>query len=146
MVYFVCVLSLLPFLLVGLIFEHFDAFSSSGLVLAGLGHREKLPHLILWSRGADRVSGQPQILRLPGEKVSVKPEPAEASGMHDRFWTLEAAKTQKHYGWKSELKVMLSSHGSDACSKMLINLTDVGGATVKFKPQQYNEASTVYLR
>lgn len=131
MVYFVCVLSLLPFLLVGLIFEHFDAFSSSGLVLAGLGHREKLPHLILWSRGADRVSGQPQILRLPGEKVSVKPEPAEASGMHDRFWTLEAAKTQKHYGWKSELKVMLSSHGSRCLFKNAHKLDGCGRSYCK---------------
>lgn len=47
MVYFVCVLSLLPILLIRFVLQHLDAFSSSRLILAGLSHREQLPYLIL---------------------------------------------------------------------------------------------------
>lgn len=47
MVYFVCVLSLLAILLIGLILQHLDAFSSPRLILAGLSYRVQLPNLIL---------------------------------------------------------------------------------------------------
>lgn len=51
MVYFMRVLSLLAILLVGFVLQHLDAFSSSGLILAGLSHREQLPYLILGEMG-----------------------------------------------------------------------------------------------
>lgn len=44
---FVCVLSLLAVLLVGLILQHLHSLSTARLVLAGLGHRVQLAHLVL---------------------------------------------------------------------------------------------------
>lgn len=41
------VLSFLPLFFVRFIFQHFDALAATGLVFAGLSHREKLAHLVL---------------------------------------------------------------------------------------------------
>lgn len=54
MVYFVCVLSLLSLLLIRFVLQHFNAFSSACLILAGLGHRVQLPYLILREMGRQR--------------------------------------------------------------------------------------------
>lgn len=48
---FVRVLSLLAVLLVGLIFQHLHSFPAARLVLAGLGHRVELAHLVLEEQG-----------------------------------------------------------------------------------------------
>ena len=47
MVDFVCVLSLLSFFLVRLIFKHLHSFASTRLILTGLGHRVQLADLVL---------------------------------------------------------------------------------------------------
>lgn len=44
------VLTLFPLFFVRFIFQHFNALSATGLVLAGLGHGEKLAHLVLYGR------------------------------------------------------------------------------------------------
>lgn len=55
MVDFVCVLSLLAVLLVGLVFQHLHSFSAARLVLAGLCHRVQLAHLVLGPQGTQQV-------------------------------------------------------------------------------------------
>lgn len=58
MVDFMRVLSLLPVLLVRLVLQHLDAFSSSCLILAGLSHREQLPDLILREEEAEEEEAE----------------------------------------------------------------------------------------
>lgn len=65
MVDFVGVLSLLAFLLVRLVLQDLDAFSSARLVLARFGHREQLTYLVL--RGTGGEGGQ-----RPGDESANK--------------------------------------------------------------------------
>lgn len=63
MVDFVCVLSLLSFFLVRLIFKHLHSFASTCLILTGLSHRVQLADLVL-----EKKRGEEEQVKLRGKE------------------------------------------------------------------------------